>query len=389
MVWIAFASMTAAAVLCVVWPLLRQRSAVRAGAMPDVGFYRQQIAELDEDVARGMLPAADASGTRVELGRRLLSAAERSDVESAGPMRRGRHVVALLAAVLVPALTLGLYLKIGSPRYGDLPLAERALPQGNILALIERVETHLASHPDDYRGYELIAPVYMQMGRFNDAAHAYGEMLRIKGHTPEHDAEYGQALVMAADGVVTQQARAAFDAALKTDPKQPQSRFFTGLAAEQDGDKAKARAIWQKLADEAPPGASWLDMVHRRIAGLDGNGPAGTAVAPAAVSPPPKAPGAGAAMPGPPAGPMASAIASMPAEQQQAAIRGMVEGLAARLAENGHDPEGWLRLVRAYTVLGDVGKARQALSDARHAMTGDEATLGRLDGLAHELGLEG
>ncbi len=388
MVWIAFASMTAAAVVCVVWPLLRQRSAVGAGALPDVGFYRQQIAELDEDVARGMLPAADASGTRAELGRRLLSAAEGATLERARPMRRGRYALALLAAVLVPALTLGLYLKIGSPRYGDLPLAERALPQENILALIERVETHLASHPDDYRGYQLIAPVYMQMGRFNDAAHAYGEMLRIKGPTPEHESDYGQALVMAADGVVTQQARAAFDAALKADPTQPQSRFFTGLAAEQDGDKVNARAIWQKLADEAPPGASWLDMVHRRIAGLDGGGPAGTAAS-AAGSPSPTVPGAGAAMPGAPTGPMASAITAMPADQQQAAIRGMVEGLAARLAANGHDPEGWLRLVRAYTVLGEVGKARQALSDARHAMTGDEATLGRLDGLAHELGLEG
>ena len=384
--WIAFASMTAAAVVCVVWPLLRQRSAVRSDAVLDVGFYRQQIAELDEDVARGMLPAADASGTRAELGRRLLSAAEQATLESARPMRRGRHAVALLAAVLVPALTLGLYLRIGSPRYGDLPLAERALPQENILALIERVETHLASHPDDYRGYQLIAPVYMQMGRFNDAAHAYGEMLRLKGHTPEYDAEYGQALVMAADGVVTQQARAAFDAALKADPTQPQSRFFTGLAADQDGDKAKARAIWQKLADEAPPGASWLDMVHRRIAGLDGNGAPGTPP-PIAASSSPGVPGA--EMPGAPAGPMASAIAAMPVDQQQTAIRGMVEGLAARLAANGHDPEGWLRLVRAYTVLGEVGKARQALSDARHAMAGDEATLGRLDGLAHELGLEG
>ncbi len=388
MVWIAFASMTAVAVVCVVWPLLRQKPAVRSGATPDVGFYRQQIAELDEDVARGMLPAEDASGTRAELGRRLLSAAERPDRESLRPSRRGRYAVALLATGLVPALALGLYLRIGSPRYEDLPLAERALPQENILALIERVETHLAGHPDDYRGYELIAPVYMQMGRFNDAAHAYGEMLRINGDTPEHDADYGQALVMAADGVVTQQARAAFDTALKTDPKQPQARFFTGLAAEQDGDKAKARTIWQTLADESPPGASWLDMLHRRIAGLDGSGAAGTSPA-AASSSPPAAAMDGTAVPGPPAGPMASAIASMPAAQQQAAIRGMVDGLAARLAENGRDPEGWLRLVRAYTVLGEVGKARQALSDARHALTGDEATLGRLDGLAHELGLEG
>ncbi len=141
-----------------------------------------------------------------------------------------------------------------------------------------------------------------------------------------------------------------------------------GVAAEQDGDKAGARAIWEKLAAEAPPGAPLREIIFRRLAQLDGK------------TPPPA---------GMPSGPAAAGIAALPPEQQNAAIRGMVDGLAARLAQNGADPEGWLRLVRAYKVLGETEKAKQALADAKRSLAGNEQALSRLDGLAHELGLEG
>lgn len=365
MVWIAFALMTAGAVLCVAWPLARTRGAAR-DAPADVAFYRQQLAELDEDVSRGLLGEADVASTRAELGRRLLVAADATEA----PRRpgRGRHLAAVAVLVLVPALALGLYLKIGRPAYEDDPLALRATPTRDIAAMLQRVEAHLASAPDDARGYELIAPIYMQMRRYDDAAHAFGEVLRISGDTPERQAAYGQALVMAADGVVTQQARGAFEAALKANPPLPQALFFVGLAAEQDGDKVRARDIWTKLAAEAPPGASWVEIVRRRLAALDG----------------PPDPAAGV-----PSGPAAAGIAALPADQRDAAIRGMVEGLAARLAKDGGDAEGWLRLVRAYKVLGETDKARQALGDARRSMSGDAGTLSRLDGLAQELGLGG
>ena len=71
------------------------------------------------------------------------------------------------------------------------------------------------------------------------------------------------------------------------------------------------------------------------------------------------------------------------------AIRAMVEGLAARLAQNGHDLEGWLRLVRSYTVLQEPEKARSALIDAKRNLAGDKDAIARLEALARELGLEG
>ncbi len=84
-----------------------------------------------------------------------------------------------------------------------------------------------------------------------------------------------------------------------------------------------------------------------------------------------------------------AAIAAMPAPEQNTAIRGMVDRLAARLAQNGQDIEGWLRLVRAYKVLNEADKARTALDEARRNLGNDPAATARIDALAHELGLEG
>lgn len=375
MVWFALAFMTAAALLCVAWPLVLPGRRATTGTT-DVAFYRQQLSELDVDVDRGVLRPADVEATRIELGRRLIQASELSGA----PVAEGRRriVAAIAASLFVLALAAGLYGRVGRPDLPDAPLASRGGGNTDFASALARIEAHVASHPDDARGLEIMAPIYAKLGRFDDAARTYRGIIRVLGPTPERSAALGQALVMAADGVVTQDARAAFDAALKGDPAMPQARFFTGLSALQDGDKAKARAIWTALVDEAPPEAPYTAIVRQRIAELDGGGLA---------SPGPAAPPAtGQAEAAMPAG--AAAVAALPSDQRQAAIRGMVEGLAARLAADGHDGEGWLRLVRAYRVLGDQDRARKALADARRSLAGDPQVLGRLDQLARELGLE-
>ena len=370
MVWFALAFMTAAALLCVAWPLLLPGRRATTGTT-DVAFYRQQLSELDADVDRGILRPADVEATRIELGRRLIHA---SDLSGA-PFTEGRRrtVAAIAASLFVLALAAGLYGRLGRPDLPDAPLVARGGGNTDFASALARIEAHVAANPDDGRGLEIMAPIYAKLGRFDDAARTYRGIIRVLGPTPERSAALGQALVMAADGVVTQDARAAFDAALKGDPAMPQARFFTGLSALQDGDKAKARAIWTALVAEAPPEAPYTAIVRQRIADLDGAGPG----APSATGQ------AGTAMP---AG--AAAVATLPADQRQAAIRGMVEGLAARLTADGRDGEGWLRLVRAYRVLGEQGKAQKALADARRSMAGDPQVLGRLDQLARELGLE-
>ena len=374
--WIVLAAMTAAAAFCVLLPLAR-RGAGTPDLEADVAFYKAQVAGLDDEVRRGLVRADDAQATRAELGRRLLSADDAASADVLRSSARSRLAAAVVVLCAVPAIGLGLYLRVGSPDYHDMPLASRDAPSQNIVAVVEKVESHLATHPDDGRGFELIAPIYLQLGRFGDAARAYTQTIRLKGETADRDVALGQALLLEADGVVTEEARKALDAALKLDPGLPQARFYKGVAADQDGNTAEARAIWQDIVAQAPADAPYVGAVRRRLAALD----APQAGPQSAAGGPPVARG--------PAGPMGATIAAMAPEQRNVAIRGMVDGLAARLAENGHDPDGWLRLVRAYTVLGEAEKARQALTDARRQMAGDQASLIRLDGLAHELGLEG
>lgn len=396
MVWIAFALMTAAAVLCAVWPLVRPRretglATAEIQASTDTAFYRQQLVELDADVDRGLLAGSDADGVRAELGRRLLSASERS--AAATPKSGVRHRGAAVVVAGVISLTaLALYAKVGHPDEPDEPLSARAVGRDDFAAAMARMEAHLDMNPDDGRGSELIAPIYLKTGRFDAAARALRNAIRVLGPTPTREAALGQALVMEADGVVTGEARHVFEAALKEDPAMPQARFFEGLAALQDGDKAKARSTWSALVDEAPPEAPYTGILRQRLAALDGITLPQPAMAPQAG---PASQQAGATSLGAAPTPMgampagAAAVAALPPEQRQLAIRGMVDGLAARLAQNGQDPEGWLRLVRAYKVLGETDKAQQALADARRSLSRDVQQLARLDQLARELGLEG
>ena len=376
MVWIAFALMTAAVVLCLVWPLSGARASPSA-ASADIAFYRSQLAEIEDDIARGLLAAGDAEPTRAEIARRLLAAHGSGRAPAPGRFERRRVVAMGSTLVLVPSLALALYLRIGSPDQPDMPIAARTTGPGtDVASALAKIEAHLVSNPNDGRGYELIAPLYLQLGRFDDASRAYGATLRLLGESAERRAALGRAIVMAADGVVTAEARAAFDKAVADDPTLPQARFFLAVAAEQDGDKDRAIGLWRALQADTPANAPWQRAVAQHLAALT-EPPAQAASAP--KSSPQMGPG----------GPTADGIAALPPEQRLAAIRGMVEGLAFRLAQNGRDPEGWLRLIRAYTVLGDAAKARSALVDARKGLGGDAAALARVDDLARQLGLGG
>ncbi|MGO8798549.1 MAG: c-type cytochrome biogenesis protein CcmI [Roseiarcus sp.] len=369
MLWVAFALMTGAALLCALWPLSRQRSGPR-GQERAIAFHKAQLAEIERDVERGQLPASEAAGARAEAARRLIAASEAA--EAAAPAAQGRPSVgaraaaALTIAVAVPVVALGLYARLGSPNLPDQPiLARTADParSNDFEAAIAKVEAHLIANPDDGLGFKVIAPVYMHLGRFDEAVKAYGEALRLLGEDGKLRADYGEALAAAAGGIVTAQARAAFEQALAERGDALKARYYLGLAAEQDGDKAKAAALYEKLAQDAPPDAPWLGPLRERLASLKG----------AAASAP--------------ASDEAAAVAALDPEAQQAAIRGMVEGLAARLAQHGDDAQGWLRLIRAYCVLHETDKARQAMADARKAMAGDAAAGRDLDALAREFGL--
>ncbi len=368
MIWIAFATMTAAVALLLVWPLARRDRPLDAKGA-DLAFYKSQLADVQGEVDRGVVAADEAAATRTEIVRRLLASARGPEAEPATQARAPRLAAIAAAVLLVPAGALALYLRLGHPGEPDAPLEARAAgPEREIATALPRIEAHLAVEPDDGRGWSLIAPIYMRTGRYDDAAKAYENALRTLGEDANRRAALGQALTMAADGVVTTGARAAFDRALVDDPKLPEARFFQAIAAEQDADHERAVRLWTALAADSPADAPWRPSVEQHLASLTGQ-------------PPPM-------MPPAPNGGAGAAIAALPPAQQRQAIHGMVDGLAARLAQNGRDVDGWLRLIRAYKVLGEQDKARIALADARHGLDGDTASLTRIDALGRELGLE-
>ncbi len=373
MVWFVLAGLTAFAVLAAIWPLLRSTSG-RSDDTPassEAAFYRAQLDEIRRDVERGQLPQSEAEGARAEAARRLIAAGAQDSGPSAAPRGRNRLAAAALIIIGLPAVAFPLYALLGEPQMRDEPLATRepAIHAASDLnAAVAGVEKHLIAEPDDGKGWAVLAPVYMRLERYEDAAHAYSEALRLLGEDPARRAAYGEALVAGAGGVVTDRAREAFGKALANDPAQPQARFYLALAAEQDGKTADAIRAYEAIAADAPPNAPWLVAVNTRLAKLKGE-PAPTTGQPSM---------AGTSAPDAPA---------LGSPQQQAMIEGMVSRLADRLATKGGSVDEWARLVRAYTVLHQDDKAKAALARARTALAPDANAVASLDALAHDLGL--
>jgi cytochrome c-type biogenesis protein CcmH len=357
--WLAVALMTVAAVFSVLWPLARPAARLRSGS--DVEVYRDQLDEIGRDRAAGLIGEREAAAAQVEVSRRLIAAADAQAVPagSASGLWR-RRAVAVVALVLLPLGAGSFYLLLGSPLLADRPLAPRlaaARAAPSVEAMLARIESHLERNPNDGRGWEVIAPVYLRLGRFDDAAKARRNALALNGETAERQAALGEALVFAANGVVTAAAKTAFEKAVALDRSDVQARYFLGLAAEQDGNAAQAASAWRALLADAPPEAPWRDFVRDALARVD----AGSAAK--------QAPN--------------QEQADLSPEQRNSMIRGMVERLAARLNADGSDLDGWLRLVRSYMVLGETDKAHAAAADARRALAGDPDKLRRLDELVN------
>ena len=134
----------------------------------------------------------------------------RAALELAPARRRARR--AGRAAASAPRF----YLTLGSPRLPGQPLqARRDAPLQNTLArrLVAQVEAHLEKNPEDGRGWEVVGPVYMRLGRFEDAVKARRNALRLLGASADREADLGEALIGGANGVVTAEAKAAFERA--------------------------------------------------------------------------------------------------------------------------------------------------------------------------------
>ncbi len=365
--WFILAVMTAAALGAVIWPLARVRR-LQSGAS-DLAVYRDQLEEIERDRADGRIGHDEFEAARVEVSRRLLGAAGSQPAEAAP--RSGRRIAALAAAIIAVPLVAGpLYMLLGSPDLPGEPIGSRndeADQAHSIAALIARIEAHLEADPTDGRGWEVVAPVYMKLERYDDAVKARRNALSLLGATAQREVDLGEALTSAAGGIVTADSKEAFERAVAIDADNFKAMFYLGLAAQQDGNASEAARRWRDLIAKAPADAPWLPIVRQSLARVEKPG---------------------AASPGPTPEDVAGA-SEMPPDARNQMIRGMVERLATRLHEDGSDVDGWLRLLRAYMVMGEHDKAKAAAAEARGALAREPEKLKLLDDGIRDLGVGG
>jgi cytochrome c-type biogenesis protein CcmH len=367
MFWIAATILVMIVMLAVYVPL--GRSAKADTTKP--ALMRALAAELSEvDGATRFASADEANAARAEIGRRLL--ATEAVLEKPQSERRTSPFFALFA--LAPILAVPLYVQLGQPEYADQNFATRmdanpAAGQQDVAALIERVEQRLKEKPDDAEGWAVIAPIYFRMARIDDSLNAYAKAIEFhKGNAVQKSrlmADRAEIMVASASGKVSAEAATEFNAALSFDKDNQKALFFLAINLEQSGKVDDARANWQALIARFKGGnPPWVQVAEQRLAGLNG-----------AVTTPGPTPD------------QVEAASDMTPEQRQEMIKGMVEGLAAKLKDNPNDVDGWLQLIRSRQVLGDGTQAANDLATARAQFADGSNERASIEALATSLGI--
>jgi cytochrome c-type biogenesis protein CcmH len=364
--WIAIAALSIACAAIVAAPLFRRAPPPPPRESFDLAVYRDQLAELARDRARGLIGESEHAAARVEIERRALAAADRArpgaPTASIARVNRGRLAAAELLAAALPVAATLVYLSRGAPHLLEATAPTRG--ENEIANAIERLVGHLERNPDDAEGWAMLGRSFALLARHGEAERAYAEAERLAPRNADVIARRAETRIFADGGAIGAEARAMLDRALAADGKDPRARYYRGLALSQSGQKREALEAWLALQRDSPVDAPWREPLARSIdelvseLGLD-PGQLGSA-APA------------------PRGPTAedvAAAARMSSEERAAMIRGMVDGLAERLAREPNDAAGWMRLGRAYEVLGESERARDAWQRAAELKPDDRGAL--------------
>jgi cytochrome c-type biogenesis protein CcmH len=347
--WAVVGVLTAAAAGLILFRAAGAAAQAQA-ADPAPILYRRQLSEIDDLAERGLMGEAERKAAHAEAARRLLAATDApQQAWNADP--NARHTV-LLAVAAATAVALGLYLSLGSPGLGDQPFAARLAKWRNSdlstltapeIAAVLRDAT--AQRPNEAEGFRLLG---LAEGASQNPVAAVSALRRAAALAPRRPDIWqmlGEAEVYEAQGKVDADAEAAFRKLLALDPTNATARYFLAEVKADAGKTAEAKADLQALLADLP--ATEPDRraaVQGAIAKLEGK------AAPATADP-----------------------------RQLALIQGMVASLAGKLEANPDNPEGWVRLVRAYAVLGDTAKRDAAYASARARYAGRPQVAQQLD----------
>jgi len=357
------------------WPLVKPRSGENAPREDyDINVYKDQLLEIEADLERGLLSAEQGKAARTEIKRRMLAAADGGDVVS----EQGAGSNVLMVAIMTLSIPVGavlLYLSIGSPNQPDQPLAgrdTRALAAQKeedmkINRSVAKLAEHLQKTPDDLRGWTLLARTYLSLGRYQDSVNAYAEVYRLDNTNPGAAVDYAEALTLAAQSKIPKQAHALFEKALAADRTDPKARYYLGMYKAQQDDVRGAMQAWIDLATMSPAGAPWLNILNQQIARAAKD----SGIDPASIMPSAEAQAlakeieqvASPDAPGPSNADVKAALGMSEGDRNQM-IRTMVERLAGKMQDDPTNKDGWIRLERAYRVLGETAKADAAAARA-------------------------
>ncbi|MEO0544369.1 MAG: c-type cytochrome biogenesis protein CcmI [Pseudomonadota bacterium] len=377
MFWILASALTIIALLVAFMPIIRPRASARdvstADSEFDTAVYQDQLSELDADRARGSIDSIEYEQARIEVARRIIAVENRQDAAATKPVTpKNKTIGPAFALLFVPAITLLFYFETGSPELDAQPLSarlEQAVPgdiSDEIAAMLERAEEHLQVNPNDVRGWDVVAPVYVQIGRYDKAVTAYNNAIALDGATARRLSGLGEALVSGNGGIIAGEALTRFQAAQQLDATDRRARFFVALAAAQSGNLAEAERGWQALVADGEQ-ERWTAMAQEALSRLS-------------TSP---APGAAPQLDEQ----QRDAVTQLPHDERNEMILSMVEGLDARLQADPNDLDGWLRLIRARVVLGQVELAKAALSGGNKAFANDVEAQRSFRSLAEELNI--
>ena len=366
MIWVLIAVMTLAVVAALLWPLLRAPAPAAARAEYDLTVFRDQLDEVERDVARGVLTEGEAEAARIEIKRRMLATSKRADAPTR-EHRRGRPLMTAALAIVVPFTGLGLYLMVGTP---TMPASNPALASQQateMAGLVDKLAARMKEQPNDPQGWTLLARTYREMQRYPDAAEAYRNLMRLEPDEADHFAGFGEMLTAANGGNVTPEAHAAFVQTLRIARDEPRAQFYLGLEQAQAGETANALAIWRALTASAPPDATWVPTVRNQMFELASSAnlpPMGIeprhALDVVGVSTPAAPAPQAAAANNDPTAPNMNALQGQYSPENIAMIQGMVGGLAAKLEADPSDFNGWMLLGKSYTVIKNTDGAKQA-----------------------------
>ncbi|MBX8605999.1 c-type cytochrome biogenesis protein CcmI [Pseudomonas capsici] len=249
--WMAAGLLLLVALSFLLIPVLRGRhvQAEEDRTALNVALYQERVAELQGQQEEGVLSAAQMQSGRAEAARELLA-----DTEDAGPVRNSRlgKALPLLAALLVPALGLGLYLHYGASDKVELA-REFSQPPTSLADMTRRLERTVEAQPDSAEGFYFLARSYMAQERPGDAAKMLERAVTLAGRQPELLGQWAQALYFASNKQFTPQVQALTDEALKADPREATSLGLLGIAAYESERYQIAVDYWTRLLSVLPP----------------------------------------------------------------------------------------------------------------------------------------